>query len=136
MVAKKLQLYFQAHAIIVLTGSPIKSILHKPNAFGRLLKWSIELSEFDIEYRPKNAIKGQVLAYFIVERSKVHPQGVGNERWILETDGSSWTQGGGADMVLRTLEGSTIAQAVKLAFIVSNKEVEYEPILLGLGVAK
>ena len=68
MAAKKLRLYFLAHTIIILTGSPIRAILHKPNASGRLLKWAIELSEFDIEYRPKSAIKGQVLAHFIVER--------------------------------------------------------------------
>ena len=39
-------------------------------------------------------------------------------------------------MVLRTPDGSTIAQAVKIAFIVSNNEVEYETVLLELRVAK
>ena len=39
-------------------------------------------------------------------------------------------------MVLRSLEGSTIPQAVKLAFVVSNNVAEYEVVLLGLRVAK
>ena len=43
-----------------------------------------------------------MLVDFIVERSEVHPQGIGDKRWILEIDGSSRTQGGGANMVLRT----------------------------------
>ena len=43
-------------------------VLHKPNTFGRLLKWAIELSEFDIEYRSRTTIKGQVLANFVMER--------------------------------------------------------------------
>ena len=36
--------------------------------------WAIELNEFDIEYRPRSAIKGQVLAEFIMERLEIHPQ--------------------------------------------------------------
>ena len=39
-------------------------------------------------------------------------------------------------MVLRTPEGPTIAQAVKLAFVVSNNEAKYEAVILGLRVAK
>ena len=99
--------------------------------FGRLLKWAIELKEFNIEYRPRSAIKGQVLAEVNMERSEVHPQGIGDERWILETDESSQTQGGGTGMVLRTPKGSTIAQAIKPAFAVSNTEAKYEVVPLG-----
>ena len=33
-----------------------------PDAFGRLLKWSIELSEFHISYRPRMTIKAQTRA--------------------------------------------------------------------------
>ena len=39
-------------------------------------------------------------------------------------------------MVLRTPEGSIIAQAVKLAFASSNNEAKYEAVLLELRVAK
>ena len=62
VVAKKLYPYFQAHTINVLSSYPIKAILHKLDASGILLKWAIELSEFDIVYRPRSAIKGRVLA--------------------------------------------------------------------------
>ena len=65
METKKLRLYFQAHTIIVLISSSIKAILHKPDASRKLLKWAIELNKFDIEYQPKSAIKGQMLANFI-----------------------------------------------------------------------
>ena len=37
--------------------------------------WSIELSELDIQYRPRTAIKGQVVADFIAEFTDVNDQG-------------------------------------------------------------
>ena len=32
-----------------------------------MVTWLVELSEFDIQYEPKSAIKAQVLADFLVE---------------------------------------------------------------------
>ena len=58
--ARKLRPYFQAHTIEVPTEYPMKQVLHKPEVSGRLMKWAIELSEFDIKYKLKTAIKGQV----------------------------------------------------------------------------
>ena len=65
--ARKLLPYFQAHTIEVPTEYPMKQVLHKPEVSGRLMKWAIELSEFDIRYKLKTAIKGQVLADFVME---------------------------------------------------------------------
>ena len=67
ITSRKLQTYIQAHTIEVQTEYPMKQILHKPKTFGRLIKWAIELSEFDIRYKPRTAVKGQILAYFIME---------------------------------------------------------------------
>ena len=57
-VARKLRPYFQAHTIEVPTEYPMKQVLHKPKTSGRFMKWALELSEFDIRYKPKTAIKG------------------------------------------------------------------------------
>ncbi len=57
VAAKKLRPYFQAHTIIVLTNHPLRKAKSKPNVVGRLIQWAIELNEFDIEYRPRQAIK-------------------------------------------------------------------------------
>ena len=72
METKKLWPYFQAHTIVVLMDSSIRVILHRPDTSGRLMKWAIELSEFDIEYQSRMTIKGQVLIDFVVERSETH----------------------------------------------------------------
>jgi len=46
----RLRPYFQAHAIRVLTEYPLKKILQKPDLFGRLVNWAVELKEFDLEF--------------------------------------------------------------------------------------
>ena len=42
-------------------------MLHKSDASDRLVKWAIELSEFDISYKPRVAIKAQTMADFVAE---------------------------------------------------------------------
>ena len=65
--ARKLRPYFQAHTIEISIEYPMKQVLHKPENSERLMKWAIELSEFDIRYKSKTAIKGQILADFVME---------------------------------------------------------------------
>ena len=65
--SRKLRPYFQAHTVEVPTEYPMKQILHKPKTSGRLIKWAIELSEFDIKYKLRVAVKGQILVDFIME---------------------------------------------------------------------
>ena len=55
--ARKLRPYFQFHPIEVLSNQPLRTILHSPNQSGRLAKWAVELSEYDIEYKNKVAMK-------------------------------------------------------------------------------
>ncbi|GJY65118.1 reverse transcriptase domain-containing protein, partial [Tanacetum coccineum] len=66
--AKRLRRYFQAHPIVVITDQPIKQVISKPDASGRLQKWSVLLGEHNISYRPRTAVKGQILADFLIEK--------------------------------------------------------------------
>ena len=93
-VARKVRPYFQAHTIEVPIEYPMKQVLHKPETYGRLMKWVIEPSEFDIRYKLKTAIKGQVLADFVMEFTSAEPaknaQTVTNlSIWKLSVDGAS-----------------------------------------------
>ncbi|XP_077241406.1 uncharacterized protein LOC143881940 [Tasmannia lanceolata] len=67
MAARKVRPYFQAHTIKVLTDQPLRQLLRRPDSSGRLVKWAVELSKFDIQYLPRPAIKAQVLADFVAE---------------------------------------------------------------------
>ena len=67
IAARRLRPYFQGHTVTLLTDQPIKAVLHRADASGRMAKWVIELTEFDINYRPRPAVKAQILTDFIVE---------------------------------------------------------------------
>ena len=74
-----------------------------------MVLWAIELSEFDIQYRLRTAIKGQVVADFIAEFTQVDGQGVEEIlHWNVYMDGSSNKQAGGAGVVLISLEEDRI----------------------------
>ena len=70
--SRKLRHYFQAHVINVMTDHPLKKAMNKLESVGQLIQWAIELSEFDIRYQPRNAIKAQVLTDFIAEFTPIH----------------------------------------------------------------
>ena len=48
VASKKLRPYSHAHPIEVLTNYPLRHVLQKPEASGRLLKWAIEFGQFDV----------------------------------------------------------------------------------------
>ena len=55
--SRKLRYYFQAHVINVMTDHLLKKAMNRLEAAGRLIQWAVELSEFDIRYQPRHAIK-------------------------------------------------------------------------------
>ena len=52
---------------MVLTNQPLRQILCNPTNVEGLVKWMIELEEFNISYQPCSAIKVQVLIDVLVE---------------------------------------------------------------------
>ena len=139
IASRKLRPYFQAHSIIVLTDYPLRKAMNKPDAAGRLIQWSIEMSEFDIDYRPRTAIKAQALADFIAEFT--HPWKEEDEEkkdkvWTVSIDGSSTKDMGGAKIVLVSPEKDKFEYVIQLRFRATNNEAEYEALLAGLKLSK
>ncbi|KAK3032309.1 hypothetical protein RJ639_036266 [Escallonia herrerae] len=117
--ARRLQPYFQSHTIIVLTDQPLRKVLLSPEASGRLVNWSIELGEFDIEYKPRTTIKAQALADFIIECTlpEEPPQLVISaalDPWNLYVDGSSALASNNEAEYEALLEGIRLAHALKV----------------------
>ncbi|XP_016164614.1 uncharacterized protein LOC107607148 [Arachis ipaensis] len=128
---RRLRHYFQSYTVIVRTNQPLRQILTKPELAGRLTKWSIELSEFDIQFQPRSALKAQILADFISElTSDVH-----NKCWELHVDGASSKGGSGAGIILK--EGDTVVaeQSLQFHFPANNNQAEYEALIARLKLA-
>ena len=66
---RRLPHYFQAHTVYVLTEYPLQSLLKRSDFTSWIAKWGTWLGSFDIRYRPRSSVKGQVLVDFIVEFS-------------------------------------------------------------------
>ena len=138
--SRKRRPYFQAHTIEVPTEYPMKQILHKPETFGRLIKWTIELSKFDVRYKPRTTIKGQILAYFNMNFTPVEPTEATQLTpnlpiWRLSVDGAANAQGSGAGLILISQDGIDVEYVLRFGFQASNNEVEYEAIIVGLNLA-
>ena len=69
VVVRKLHPYFQAHSVTVLTNLPLRQFMQRPDVLGRLVLWALELTQYDITFKPRVAIKGQALADFVAEFS-------------------------------------------------------------------
>ena len=91
---------------MVVTSFPIKAVLHKPEVSGRLAKWTVELGEYDVIFRPATTFKSQVLADFVAEFSPAMLPALEQEMSLrdkkgekgectLYVDGSSNVGGGG-----------------------------------------
>jgi ribonuclease HI len=149
ITAKKLPHYFQAHTMIVLTSLPLKALFRSSDFSGRISKWGAYLGAYDVRYRPRTSIKGQVLADFVAEFApenselptiEEHPRSAEQIKeknwWTLYVDGAANSRGSGLGVVLISPEGELLEQAVRLGFGASNNEAEYEALLHGLRAAK
>jgi ribonuclease HI len=139
IAARKLRSYFQSHKIIVLTNHPLRKAMNKPDAAGRLIQWVVELSEFDIEYHPRQAIKAQALADFIAEFTVTEDEPSEekpDEEWEIEIDGSSIKGAGGVGIVFKTPEGHLLKHSTRLQYPTTNNEAEYKALLTALRIAK
>ncbi|KAL0291255.1 UNVERIFIED_CONTAM: hypothetical protein Scaly_2896300 [Sesamum calycinum] len=109
ITARRLRPYFLSHPIGVKTDMPLKQTLEKLDIFGRLVKWPVELTEYDISYQLRTTIKSQSLVDFVSEMAGTLTEDASKvEKWLLHVDGSSTTQGSGASIVITSLCGKDL----------------------------
>ena len=97
---------------------------------GTMVTWSVDLSEFDIQYEPQTVIKAQALVDFLVEM--VDEEESINPTWMLYVDGASSTQGCGAGVILEREGDIMIEMSIKFDFPVFNNQAEYEALIAKL----
>ena len=95
----------------MVSKAPLSDIINNSDATGRVAKWGIELAAFEVEYKPRTAIKSQALADFVVDWTETPdntpvPE---PEYWNMHFDGSKQLQGSGAGVVLKTPTGEELS---------------------------
>ncbi len=98
------------------------------------MKWLLELSEFDIHYESRKALKAQVFANFLAEMT--FPTEENKEGWTVFVDGSSNSKGSSAGIIVENGEGIEVEISLGLSFLVTNNTTEYEAFLAVLWIAK
>ena len=135
---RKLPHYFQAHTIYVLTEYPLQSLLKRSDFMSRIVKWGTRLGSFDLRYKTRSSVKGQVLTDFVAEFSlKNEGEMVCHVEccpWKVFVDGASSVMGVGAGIVIITLEGIRLEHSFRLGFRASNNETEYKALLAELRI--
>ncbi|XP_022024891.1 uncharacterized protein LOC110925233 [Helianthus annuus] len=136
--SRRLRRYFSGHVITV-------QLFSKPDVADRLAKRAIELGRYNIFYKPRPAIKGQVLADFITEvpvekiqecEAIQNPTPVFDDRvWILHTDGALNDDGAGAGLRVVRPDNYELTYTIRLDFKSTNNKAEYEAFLTGLRLA-
>ena len=130
---RKLPHYFQAHIVYALTEYPLQALLMRSNFMGKIAKWGTRLGSFDIRYRPRSSMKGQVLADFVAEFSprrevkivchaEVWP-------WKVFVDGASSALGAGVGIVIITPEGIQVEHFFGWALRLPTMRLNMKPYL-------
>lgn len=123
---QKLRYYMLIHSMkLIAKIDPLKYLLSNSTLIGRLAKWVMILSEFDIEYVDRKAIKGQVITDQLAEAPLQHDKPlhiefpdadiltVSTKFWELYFDGSYTQYGSGARIFFITPQGHTIPKSYK-----------------------
>ena len=136
---RKLRHYFQSYKIQAVSKiDPLRYLFQVPALTGKMSRWLVLLTEFDIEHIMTKVIKGKVVAEFLALNAVE-----GEEQWNLEFpyenlaliechewklyfDGAVNNKGARLGVILVMPEGKTIPMAKKLDFKVTNNMAEYE----------
>jgi ribonuclease HI len=138
ITSRKLRHNFQAHKIVVPSSFPFGEIICNRDANGRIVKWSVELGEFKIEFCPRQAIKLQILTDFVSEWTEIQMPPPAKERpehWVMYFDGALNLEGASAGVLLISPQGERLKYVLQIHYKAYNNCVEYEALIHGLRIA-
>ena len=137
----KLKYYMKPFEVHVVSQyNVVKHMLSKPMLHSRIGKWSLVLTEFALKYVPMKAVKGQVLADFLVDHkiknaeilSEIESLFVGQKAWLMYFDGSKHKEGAGIRILIVSPTGIPTKFSYEIDKSKTNNEAEYEALIVGL----
>jgi ribonuclease HI len=136
ITSRKLRHYLQSHKIKVVSIFPLGEILRSRDTVGRIVKWSIELGEFDLKFCPRQAIKSQILADFVSEWTETQqpPPAEKLEHWKMYFDDSLNLEGASAGVLFISPQGDHLKYVLQIHYKESNNGAEYEALIHGLRI--
>ncbi|XP_058068268.1 uncharacterized protein LOC131217370 [Magnolia sinica] len=131
---------------------PLKYLFKKPALTGKIAKWQLLLSEFDITYVTQKAIKGQALADHLAAHSLpdyqplktffpdedilfLEGEGAEADEWTLYFDGATNAKGSEIEAILYSSDDIPIPVSRRLSLGCTNNIVEYKACIAGLKEA-
>jgi len=117
-----------AECTIICKDDVVKYMLSMLILSGRIDKWILALSDFDLHYKSANSNKGQVMADFstqhcnTVDSLEIAP-------WALFIDGSTCDEGAGIDMVLISLRERKYGFSLAIFATSTNNHAEYQALM-------
>ncbi|XP_027174389.1 uncharacterized protein LOC113774008 [Coffea eugenioides] len=146
---EKLKHYFQAHSVrLISRANPIKYVTSRPVLSDRLVRWYLQLQQFEIIYVPQKAVKGQVLADFLADHPIPAEWELSDDLpdkdvllveirppWKMYFDGAAHRHRVGLGIVFVTPDGGIMLYSFTLNQHCSNNVAEYQTLILGLEIA-
>ncbi|RDX93527.1 rnhA, partial [Mucuna pruriens] len=151
---KRLRPYMLSYTTwLVAKNDPVKYIFEKPALTGRIARWQMALSEYDILYVNQTAVKGSALADQLAYHPSPDTEPWSHEfpdehlmvtaadktqhfdEWTMWFDGASNVVGNGVGVVLISPGDQCFPFAAKLGFDCTNNMAEYEACTMGLLMA-
>ncbi|XP_006593166.1 uncharacterized protein [Glycine max] len=134
---------------------PVKYIFEKSALTGRIARWQVLLSEFDIVYVTRKVVKGSALADYLAQQpisdyQPMHPEfpdedimalfeedgeDEDKDKWIALFDGASNALGHGIRAMLVSPGKQCLPFTTRLCFDCTNNMAEYEACTLGIRAA-
>jgi len=124
-----------AECTVICKDDVVWYMLCMPIMSGRIRKWILALSEFDLRYDSAKAVKGQIMADFMTQHCDV----VGALEivpWMLFFDGSTCDRVAGIDIVLISPQGKKYEFSLQIVATSTNNQAEYQALIKGLELLK
>jgi hypothetical protein len=116
MMTSMLKHLFLAHTVRVVFDQPLARVLQSKEATGWIAQWAVKISQYDINFIPRRAIKSQTLTYFIIEWTNSGLRGIDElpGHCVMYFDGSYTLKGLGTGVMLipPPLEGDILKYVI------------------------